>query len=197
MAVFRVSVYGLYVGQMTCNVIHFNKPDAVQIDMHLLANWVNSNWVHNPFALNVSGFQSWNRIHVAVLDASWPAIDLTIADAGIDGISQDFTPMVSAVFQLHTDTGGRRGRGRHYVGGFGHYAMNNGFWSPAAQVRLDACAAALEFFWKTPGGTVLAASGFAMGVCPRNDPSGFKPVTHGTARGLVGVQRRRQIGVGA
>lgn len=198
MGVARVTVFGNIAGQLTNNVLHFQKSDTVLADYSDLAARVRDWFCINPFSLNCSAHQSWNRIHVVQLGGTFIPIDLAFAAQGTWDASLDYTPTVAVVFRLLTGLGGRRGRGRFYMGGFGSRAKNQGLWEASIQLQLNACANAIADFWVHTTNPNYKGNGWVLGICPRgNDPTLFLTVDQVVARPMIGVLRRRQLGVGA
>ena len=192
----RVSIFGHYAGQLTMNVMHFNQPDVTQASLVLLAALVDDLWINGGIVQNTEAGASWNKILVQDVETGLNDVELGIIRTGVLGDSKNYTPMNAAVFQLITETSGRKGKGRVYLTGFSAGNMVDGYWKVETQNRLNNVAAQLQSYWCQGGAEHNASQGWDLGVCPRTDPTEFKPAVSIVARGLVGVQVRRQIGRG-
>jgi len=193
MAIFRVWLYGNLAGQMTCNVLHFHKADAVQNDINILGSRVNEQFV-GYISGNVISAQSWNRMHItSPSNPEWGAVDFSFARVGSFGTSIQYTPVNCFVMWFKTGVAGRRGLGKFYQGGVQQNWLNAGNWEAVTMTRWTQLCATLKSKWVSPGGTEL----FDLCVCPRNDPGSFLLVNDIVARPMMGVQRRRNLGAGA
>lgn len=193
MAVYRAYLYGSIAGQMTCNVMHFWKGDAVSADHALLATKINEGWA--AFCgFNVLSAQSWNRVHIIRLDSSpHVAADYPFSRTGSWATTTEYSPVMCFVLQFKTSFFGRHGMGKYYQSGVQFNWMNVGNWNATTQTRLNNLCTTLKGIWTGAS----PSSTFNLVVCPRNDPTGFHFVTDIVCRPMAGVQRRRNIGVGA
>lgn len=195
-SVARVTISGRIFGQVTNNVLHFAKLEAVSSDVPILLGFVRDAWCNNPFALNTDGHYKVENIHGYIYGDTHVPIDLPLSLPGVGGPSNNGIPFVSAVFQIRTLTAGRHGRGRWYQPGFGQHQYSSGLWDGTAMVTLNACAAQIVAMWKHGTGAVYAASGWYLGVCRRNHPEDFIEMDTVVARSMVGYIGKRQLSRG-
>jgi hypothetical protein len=142
----------------------------------------------------------------------------TTGGAGDDPAFAGIPSVCSMVVTLLSARGGRRGRGRIYLGGFASRRPNNpGFWSEAAALAehghwsgafgSDVISWLVAFRDRFDGVTVIDEdSGFKAewGVWSRvlgnqtapHDPDGFSPIVAISTDEVVRIQRRREYGHG-
>ncbi len=198
MSVARVTIHGRLAGQLTNNVLHFWKsgatsPGTLTDLLQRVTDW----WVNNPWRLNASAAQTWHKTRGFFPEGTSEPLEVNYLATGAWDTSIDYTPVQAAVMQFKTGVAGRHGRGRTYMGGFGSRQMQDGLWSTATMVQLNAVAQALEDFWTDDTDPNYKGNGWFLVVCPRNAPASFLRVTDVVARPMVGNTRTRQLGVGA
>ena len=192
MATLRLVQSGHIYGCLTQNVLHFNKSDLTQAEMLTLAQRWRDNGITN-FGIFVLSNHVFENIKVTVpSQPSWPAVELPIAIAGYAGYSVYSTSMLCMVIKVNTAINNRHGRGRIYWPGAGPGGLEYGNWAASVQGNFSTAATSFIGKWG-PTGTEL----FEFGVCARNDPETFYGATSLVLRASCGVQRRRNIGVGA
>jgi hypothetical protein len=198
MTLFRVTTTASQLGSLYNNVLHFEKPEAEEVDQVLLATHVNSWILSNPLALNHANSVTWTNIHVKAVDADFDPLDFPTFIGGSASTSISGNPFATAVIQLRTAHGGPRGRGRFHMPGFDHNNKENGLWSAFTQITGAAVAQALEDFWINEDNPNFKHTTFKWMVASRKqDELGTKfEVTKIRFRPYPGICRRRALGVG-
>jgi len=196
MSVARITIFGQYVGQQTQNVLHFEQPDVTDTNVIDLCAQIDEFWINGGWLQNCSAAATWHLIRGQLLEAGHGPFDLPISRAGVLGDDHNYVPFVAAVLQIKTATGGRTGRGRTYLTGFGGGEFSSGYWRNDTLIRLEAIADAFSQYWLQGGAQHGYAHGWDLVISPRNDPTDTKIATAIVARALVGSCVRRQIGRG-
>ena len=196
MAVARVTIKGRVFGQVTNNVVHFKKDEAITSDFPILLNYVRDAWVANPFSLNTDNQYRVEGLHLYNVGSDDVPIDMPLSINGTWGPTTNGVPFTAAVFQIKTAIGGRRGRGRWYQAGMHQFGWANGLWNPSSMVQLVACANQIKAMWVAPAGAVYTLTGWRLVVCPRNDHTAALDATDVVARSMVGYIGKRQLSRG-
>lgn len=229
--VYRVTLKQQYTdaGIAVQHVLWFERTDEASVDgvTEVIANTVLSNWIDTPSgvfpwtwlkspAFSVQGAEAQRMYPTAgapaVVDVAGPVV----------GVGTDYGGGVPAVCcmvsTLRTADGGRRGRGRLYLGGFAARTPNNpGFWGENPTVgdhglwevntvdrQLAHLQKLLDDVWNgiedLAGGLMLRWGIFSRANAGAQVPpfpsNGFNPITSITLDGVVRVQRRREYGHG-
>lgn len=185
----RVVISGLMYGQTVQNVLHFiNNSNALtpqQIALDVKNNWVDK----------VSIFQNANLVYSNILvqnlsDQILAPFSLTIFRQGQGFNDRRNTSTQCYVIKLVTARAGRHGRGRVFLGGVQSDSIQDGFLTSTA----------LES-WNTQVINVIKSAyiggvGNALELCVREKSGAMNPTIDIQMRSLLGVQRRRNIGVG-
>lgn len=191
MSVIRVTISGVCLGQTLQNVIHFTNPDDT-MTLPAICTEIRDFWCSPMSNCSTSSF-SYTLIRAERVDTSTPPTPATLAVA-VAGVGTPTTPHVvlAFIFKLRTVVGGRRGRGRIYV------------MAPRADWVANSVPTGAGSAFMT--GTVIPAimgrygptgvSPLILGVCSREDPTDIKGVESIAVASYMGVQRRRNIGVG-
>jgi hypothetical protein len=195
MAVCRVTLTATLYGSLIQNVWHFNVADYVTAKLAALLAamdtlWMapyKDMWVSETFFIQLRGEQ---LTALGVGDVS--ILPLTkIGGAGNDRRS----PLhLAQVIQLTTGIGGKRNRGRFYVGGITVNSMLDGVFTQAHLNTSAGYINTLKSRWVSPNSTAdsqLVIHG------PNDAHTDFRVVTNMASRATPGSQRRRLIGVGA
>lgn len=185
----RVTCTGLIYGQTCQNVLHFTNLNDV-FNGALIAAEINANWIEYIKALQTSHF-TWTNILVQNLDnAATPTFSLVISKQG-GGLNEPRVPPFAAlVLKISTTLGGRRGRGRVYIGGMVSLAFELGVFTSSFMTQIATQTANIKSRYGPTG-----ASELRLGVM-RRDTGEISPLVDIQGRGTLGVQRRRNIGVG-
>jgi hypothetical protein len=199
MSLFRVTLSGSTFGQLNQNVWHFVKEDDIATDRNDLAFFFKTRLVDNPLKLNADQHAKYTNIHVIRVGVSEAPYDLGIVESGFQGPSNNSSAFECAVLQLKTAVGGRRGRGRIYLWGWGAANKQSGLWDDAVSTRLQATANQIKNAWILDAASPSVVAGFRMVVASRNqgETGTIHTVTDIIGRRLIGCQRRRNLGVGA
>lgn len=187
---FRVTDIGTMYGQQHQNVLHFAGPSSDPLQMSALADEFTATWV-----TQMKGGQSQAYVHsqikVRMLESQFPPFIKTINLAGANQFDDELFTPTAFVIRLRTDFVGRQGRGRIYLGG-----VNKG-WTTNGLVDADVITSFNNRFATILGQFGLGgASAFDLVVLPHNPPFSVRNVTSMQLAPTLGVQRRRNIGIG-
>lgn len=190
MPIYRVVVSGLCYAALQQNRLHFNS--NVAVTEQEVANIINAHWIENIRQPLTNQTQFLN---IAVTNLSNPlagAFSLPIQKTGAQGGNEQMISFVCWKLRFLTGLAGRKFRGRCYVGpiqaGFTSFGVVNG----AGIAHWNATLIALRTKFVTAVETGLNLIIRGDGPNPHNTP-----VTDIQLSTQVGVQRRRNIGVGA
>lgn len=188
--IYRVVLSGQCYAALQQNRLHFQSEQ--QLTEQEVANTINTFWVENirqPLT-NQTQFLNINVTNLSVPLAG--AFSLPIQKTGAQGGNEQMIPFVCWKLRFLTGLAGRKFRGRCYLGpiqaGFTSFGLVNGaginHWNATlAELRL-------KFVTQVSSGLRLLIRG--EGANPHDTP-----VTDIQLSTQVGVQRRRNIGVGA
>lgn len=191
MSVTRVTISGVCLGQTMQNVIHFLNPDD-SVSLPAVCVDIRDNWLNSMSNCSTSSF-AYTLVKAETVGTSTPPSPATLAVA-VGGVGTPTTNHVVLcfIFKLRTQIGGRRGRGRIYV------------MAPRADWIANSVPTGAGSAFMT--GTVIPAlmarygpsgvSPLILGVASREDPTDCKPIESIAVASYMGVQRRRNIGVG-
>lgn len=190
MSICRVVLSGTILGQRCQNVLHFKNIDGllthVQIRDELVANWL-------PTVRNLQN-AAWTWTDIAVQDRLDSTPDLLTvhpltSQAGVLSGPPGLT-FAGGIFSIRTFTAGRHGHGRFYLPGLHADSITNGALGTSSFADYQTRANNLKTRYCT------TVNGFQLGVAPRAHPADFIPATDIIVRQNLGVQRRRNLGVG-
>ena len=192
MSILRVTTTAFRYGQAHQNVLHFNNPDGAT-PLATAATDVRDNWVNKVTIHLASTLRYLNILVQDITNPAEPAVSLAIDRLGQSFGDTTFASFACMVFKLQTDFGGRHGRGRVFLGGMAANFMTDGILNSGyiINVNNDIVAPIMARFG--PSGT----SNLELGVLQRGGggPT-LHPVQSIQVRSTMGVQRRRNIGVG-
>lgn len=187
----RVTITATFFGQTIQNVIHCNNPDGALTGPQVAAEF-RDNWINN-----VRTQQCQSLVYRSVLVQRLPALanvpyTLGVSIAGVFG-DDPMHPCLCMIFRLHTQRAGKHGRGRLYIAG------NRGTGTVGAAGLVNAgnlavwvaLAATLEARFKSGGSGPLT-----IGVWDKSAGGTLSLIDGITCPNRVGIQRRRNIGVG-
>jgi hypothetical protein len=195
MAVYRAICEGLQWGQQINNVLHIDLPQySVNQAMPIVAENVKTHWITELRNIQSSSVL-WTGVTVyAVEQNPMPAPYHTIFSiGGLETSTPTQTvPFTCFVLRIRTGFAGRTGRGRIYSPGVHNgWSLNGGIHSVALS-NWATRIANLVPKWK--GGGTLETT---LGVCPRGGGFiDFKPMISLELAPQLGVQRRRNVGIG-
>jgi hypothetical protein len=191
MPIFRVTDNQIMWSQTVQNVLHFRAETGGPITRQDLSNHFEAHWIGN-----IKGMQTASITHVKIsvreLDDPAPPFERTINLPGTQGgIDHGLLTVTAEVLRLRSSFTGPHSRGRIYVAGCpnGSYfdgimtGTRLGLWAPKL--------ADIASFY-LPGAT----SPYRLVISPRTTPASHLDVSSLVMATLVGVQKRRQIGVG-
>lgn len=190
MAVFEATLKAKLNGQDNVNVIHFERPDAVQSDMGVLAARLDEFFLGHVVFVQSSRV-GWYQIQIRhIAEDPWVTVVMGVARGGQFFSSPSFGPL-TLVLQKRTAFSGVRNRGRIHISGiYDDGLTNGGAFSPDSLVVFQGLADSLNSLWVTDGGT----QGFRMILHPRDvvGPVGTD-VTELVVRSYPGTQVRRNL----
>lgn len=193
MADYRVTVSGTNAGQLVQHVFHIQDPDGATglegTALDLSTNWVNRHTLRQGPQVRYT-----NILVQSATDPLVSPFSLTIDRQGQWSASDRVPPFTALVIKKTTLTGGRHGRGRIFFPGVAPDSFQDGIFTPGYILQ-----------WQENFTTPVMARYGPAGSSPlklmlrANLPDGaiFVPVTTLQVRPILGVQRRRNIGVGA
>jgi hypothetical protein len=192
MTIERVTLYSTSLGQHYQNVLHFLNPDGA-LSHHDISEELKPNWI--SVIRNVQNNQlTWYQLDVQRVDIASQPVDRFPMDPAAGSLSGNIAPAVLCpLASIRTGVGGRRGHGRVYMPGLHGASVANGGWESGAFAAWVVKVANLETRYKS-GGT----GPITLGVYPRNvhDATAFLSCTALVLQAILGVQRRRNLGVG-
>ena len=189
----RATIFANYGGSGHINVVHFQRSDVTTVIYLALAAIVDEFWV-DWFRINCDATMHWNKIIIEDRGGNESSYEYSMSRNGVLGPSLQYCPFIAACWNFHTDFGGRHGRGRHYVGGFGHgNNFNDGIWLTSTQNRLDGIATELTNYW-VDGRT--QTNGWRVVVAARTETVSGHPVTQIVGRSRVATMNTRKLNRG-
>src|ERR1044071_500400 len=190
MAVVRVTITMQMLGQSFQNVIHF-----AHVDGALTTDGVRAE-VQTYLTTRLRNHQNVNLTYSTLsvqplLPVLQPADVFSMAGAhgSLDGLP--YHPSIAVLFSIRTAHAGRNGHGRWYMPGVHYDFVENGVLRPDIYALYQGDATYMTNAFKTGGVRPLT-----MVVCSRSNPADYKSMTQIVARQVLGIQRRRNIGVG-
>lgn len=190
MSIVRVITSQSLWGQLVQNVMHFQNPDGALSALEIKDEVFTSLWTRLRNHQNTNLI--YNSMSVQIVDSSGHSPDvfsLGGLHGSLDGDS--YHPSIAVLFSIQTAFGGRHGHGRFYMCGLHFDFIEHGVIRPDIFALYQGDATFIANRFKSGGSGPLT-----LGVCPRSDPSDFKGMTDLIAKPTVGIQRRRNIGVG-
>lgn len=188
--IYRVTLDSTMYGQQLQNVLHFSHPSSDPATLQTLADEIAASWI-GEIRFEHSASVKYTRIRVLMLESQFAAHEKTVNINGSWGGDDGIHTFTCFIIRLRTATIGRRGRGRQYISGVLKGWTVNGFVHPdninSWNNRFQNIMAVFG-----PGGSSLAR----LGVCNHRAPFVFHEVTSLQIAPTLGVQRRRNIGVG-
>jgi len=190
MSIVRVVMTGSILGQRVQNVLHFNNPDGA-LSNFAISEELKPNWI--TVLRNVQNNQlQWVEISVQRVDTAGFSADVFTVTAAAGSLSGPAAlTFACPVVSIRTGVAGRAGHGRFYIFGLHGESIDNGSFESGAFAAYQVRVNDLKNRYKS-GGT----GPITLGVCSRSNPIDFKPMTDLIVRPVLGVQRRRNLGVG-
>lgn len=189
----RVVISALEYGQTCQNVLHFTNPDGF-LTPQQIATDVFNNWV-----MKVSENQNGQLIYTSILvqnldDPNLAPFNLIVARQGQSFNDRRIPASLAGVIKLSTARAGKHGRGRVFLAGVVSDHMQDGQYTPTGLVFLQQNMVDPLFAAYGPSSTISP-----LLLCVREKLQGgfaLHPVIAMQLRSVIGVQRRRTIGVG-
>lgn len=188
--IFRVTLVQRMYGQELQNVIHFTGPSSDPLELQALADDVVANWIGNVRTRQTSEVR-YLQVKVRLLESQFPPFTKTVNIPGEFGPDTEVSTVLAFILRLRTAFIGRRGRGRVYIPGVLKGWTTNGL---VDQDVIDE--------WNFQIANILGAYGpggstnYRLTLCPHSAPFTNRDVTSIQVAPSLGVQRRRNIGVG-
>jgi len=170
--------------------MHFNNPDGALTEL-AIAEELRVNFIGVIKPVQNANY-TWNKCTVQTLgspNGEAVVVNYTPIPGALSG-----TPAHSAlavIFQIRTGAAGRKRRGRFYLCGVQQDSILNNILHPAAADLYTAIHNSLTNRYKS-GGTAA----INIGVMTRGDTGSFHNATSISHSNILGVQRRRNTGVG-
>jgi len=180
------------LNQINQNVLHFENPDGSltneEMRDDILGHWM-------PICRNRQNANGrWSKITISEIGGTPgdPFVHLipSPGQAGsMDGPPEH--PSLTALFSTRTGVGGRHGHGRIYMPGFHGGWVENGLMRSDILPLMQTVANNLSGWYSLTG-----AGPLVLKVVPRAHPVDALSVTSIVVKSVMGIQRRRNIGVG-
>lgn len=194
MAIKKVVLSAIYLGQLCQNRMWVNTLDNAD-DERDVALLFRDFWMPEYRKLCLEDVR-WFDISVSSSNNLNPLVHHEPVSIGGGQLTEAVKiPFACGVLQLHTGLAGRRNRGRIYTIGPRGGDFQNGFISPQGVILYQGVANALKEKFANPA----IGAGFVQLVIhgePESGESHDTPVIDIVAKSTMGVQRRRNVGVG-
>lgn len=188
--IFRVTTVGLMYGQEIQNVLHFHGPSSDPAELSALADHVATNWI-GVVKLQQTASLVYTGVRVRMLESQFPTFTKTVNIPGSFGADDQVSTMLAFVLRLRSAVIGKHGRGRLYIGGVLKGWTTNGL---VTQAQLDVWATRISTLMGIYGPN--GSSNYRLTICPHKAPFNINDVTSMQIASKLGVQRRRNIGIG-
>lgn len=195
MSVIRVVFTGTSWGSITSqNVVAFLVNPGAGLTTAQMAAELRDNWCTILAQGQTTQF-GWRNISLYVVGSGVSAINLPIVVNGIDASDPSTgTQVLCQKFRIHTNTAGRKGRGRIYLPGYRANLWTQGTLNATGITNMTIRLNAIKNRYV---GIANPAAQIALGVLPRgDDPSKFIYADDLSLSLVPGVQRRRSLGLG-
>lgn len=188
--IFRVTTIAGMYGQQIQNVFHLTGPSADPAELSAIADSIAATWL---FTLKggVTASLVWNSVKVRLLESQFPPFVKTINVPGAFGNDDQVSTVLAFIMRLRTSEIGRHGRGRLYIAGVLKGWTTNGLVTDAIITAWNNRFATLMGAYG-PGGS----TNYRLVLCPSKPPFATRAVTSIQLAPTLGVQRRRNIGIG-
>ncbi|HEY9758858.1 MAG TPA: hypothetical protein V6C97_27060 [Oculatellaceae cyanobacterium] len=188
--IFRVTTISRMYGQEIQNVFHLLGPSADPLEMSAIADHVAANWI-----VQIKNRQSaavvYSTVKVRLLESQFPPFVKTINIPGAWNFDDEISTVLSFILRLRSNEIGKRGRGRMYIAGVLKGWTTNGLVDSDIIVSWNSTIANLMGVYG-PGGS----GNYRLTICPSKAPFSTREVTSMQVAPTLGVQRRRNIGIG-
>jgi hypothetical protein len=188
--IFRVTLVQSMYGQQIQNVFHLRGASSDPLELSAIAEDVNTFWV-NVVSAEQTASLVYNGIRVRMLESQFPTFTKTINRPGAFGTDDQMLTFSAFILRLRAAEIGRRGRGRLYIAGLLKGWYVNGVVTAATITR-----------WQLVINQLMGSYGptgnrpYKLCIVPSKPPVEHRDVTTMSIAPTLGVQRRRNIGVG-
>lgn len=188
--IFRITTIGLMYGQQIQNQFHLLGPSADPLELQTIAQHVRDNWLAEIRLRHTQALR-YNTIKVRLLESQFPTHSETVNIAGNFGFDDEVSTVLAFILRLRSGVIGRKGRGRLYIGGVLKGWTHNGLVDES-QINL----------WNITIGALMGVYGpngsspYRLTIVPQKPPFTTNEVTTMQVAPTLGVQRRRNIGIG-
>jgi len=194
MGIYRVVMNSILFGQTCQNVAHFQKAGSWTTALADALNVEIRDFFLNNIKNQTSSSTLWNSILCYDAESALtPNRTLLVNIVGSQGsFATQVAPFSCVIFRLRTAQAGPAGRGRLYLPGCAPSQFVSGVMNAGS-------IASWQTILNTLGPRYTGASptsGYHLVVLARANPSGYKDVITLEVGSIMGVQRRRNIGVG-
>lgn len=188
--IFRVTTIATMYGQQCQNVFHLLGPSADPLELSAVADHVATNWV-GVIRIQQTAAVVYTQVKVRLLDSQFPPFVKTINTAGSWGFDDEVSTVLCHLLRLRSSEIGKRGRGRLYIPGVLKGWTKNGLMTAAQITSWNARIATLMETYGPNGSSV-----YRLTIVPSKPPYSSREVTSMQIAPTLGVQRRRNIGIG-
>jgi len=194
MAIYRFTTSALFRGQINQNVWHMRDPDGA-LGLAAAATEIRDNWLVKIRGMQTDGYLYTNLEVRPVDPAGGAPYNLALSVFGtITSTNSADMNFTSIVLKFQSALAGRHGRGRYFVGGtsFGSYPTGVIQAGSLGLATLQPLVTAMKARY-----TDVSHTGpLDLVIAPRASPGDYVVATDILIRSIVGVQRRRNWGVG-
>lgn len=192
MAVFRVTVTGLLIGQTHENVLFFDKPQSDLNTPGQLAAEIAANWCVFWKTAFPTGNFTFTNINVAnVSNPNDQPINLPVVITATGSANTSIIPFVAFKILKHTERAGRKGRGRMLISTPNAGNISSGVLTNATFTFLQNICIQCMLRYGNNG-----SSGFRIGLWSEGEGGGFIPITEMIPASTLASVRKRQLGQG-
>lgn len=193
MSIMRCTITGIYLAQKCQNVLHFNNPDGALSHINIFDELAANYWgVIRNFMNNQAAF---TELRVQKIDGV-PDTPSVFPISGVAGsLSGGGAPsFLCGLVRIKTASSGRHAHGRIYQWGVHGESVSNGIFQSGAWADWQTRWTTVQNRYKTGGSGPITLGVIKRGSVTTSD---FYPMTALVVPQIFGVQRRRNIGVGA
>jgi len=186
----RLTLTHITQGKVQQNVVHVLNPDGTLTDTQIKDEFV-TNWI-NVVRVHVGTQTQFSTLEVRRILTPTPPAPTTFPIGITGGGSATNLPLVCCEkLQFTTGVAGRQGRGRYFIPNVSTGAFDGTDRMTTSEItKINATALTLANRWKSGGSGPLTLT-----IAHKNG-SPPTPVTDIRGMTTIGVQRRRNVGVG-
>ena len=193
MSIMRVTMTATYLGQKLQNVMHFNNPDDALTHTQVKDAFQAGYFANIKNVLNAGFVETEVRVQKVDGTPDTPSVFPIAGQAG--SLSGGGAPsFVAGLIRIKTASSGRHGHGRIYQGGVHGESLLNGVFQADAWAAWQTYVANIQNYFKVGGSGPMTMCVVKRGAITTSDAY---LMTALVVPQIFGVQRRRNIGVGA